>query len=132
MKKVLPLLLLVLVLAACVAVPAVNPPTALGQGLVALPDEASLLIASLLTAVLSFFLLKVNMGQLTQPIVAVVAPMIIMFIESYLQTIPPVFDNLVLSIIHVLVLAITSYGTFILFRRSNAPQTLYDKDQPSG
>ncbi len=123
MKKIL-WILLVLVLAGCVAVPVVNPPTALGQSLVALPEEGTLLIWALLTSLLTFLLLKINMGQLTQPIVAIVAPLIITFVESFLQTIPPIFDNLVLSIIHVVVLALTSYGTYILVRRAKAPKTL--------
>lgn len=125
-KNYIALFVMAILLAACVAVPAVNPPTALGQGLVALPEEATLLISALLTAALTFLLLKVNMGALTQPIVAVIAPMIITFFESLLQTIPPVFDNLVLAIIHVIVLAITSYGTFVLVKRGKTPRALYD------
>lgn len=126
------LLLVVVTLTACVAIPSVNPPTALGQALVALPEEATLLISALLTSVLTFLLLKVNMGALTQPIVAVIAPMIITFFESLLQTIPPVFDNLVLSIIHVIVLAITSYGTYVLAMRAKAPKALYDSNHFGG
>lgn len=124
MKKIFWILLTVFVLVGCVAVPAVNPPTALGQSLVALPEEATLLIWSLLTALLTFLLLKINMGQLTQPIVAIIAPLIITFVESFLQTIPSVFDNLILSIIHVIVLALTSLGTYMLFKRAKTPKTI--------
>lgn len=127
MKRLFLLTLFVLVLAtACVAVPVTNPPTLLGQTLVALPEEATLLIFTSLTAILSFLLLKLNMGALTQPIVAVIAPMIITFIERQLQVIPPVFDNLVLSIIHVIVLAITSYGTYVLAMRIKSPQRIFN------
>jgi len=124
MKKII-LILVVFFLAGCVAVPAVSPPTVLGQRLVALPEEGRLLISALLTTVLTFLLLKINMGNLTQPIVAILAPIIITFAERWLQTIPPIQDNLVLSIIHVIVLALTSFGTYLLVKRAKTPRTIY-------
>lgn len=126
MKKLTYLLLVVMVftLAACVAAPAVAPKSAMAQGLVALPDEGRILVLTLITAVVTFLLLKINMGQLTEPIVAILAPILITAIEAFLQTIPPVFDNLVLSIIHVIVLGVGSLGSYVLFKRSNTPKKI--------
>ena len=47
--------------------------------------------------------------------------MVVAALESYLQLIPPVFDNLVLSVIHLIVLLAGSLGTFWLFQRKPAP-----------
>lgn len=126
MKKLTYFLLIVMVLtlAACVAVPAVAPKSAMAQSLVALPDEGRILILTLITSAVTFLLLKINMGQLTEPIVAILAPILITAVESFLQTIPPVFDNLVLSIIHVIVLGVGSLGAYVVFKRSRTPKSI--------
>jgi len=124
MKKVL-LLMLGLVLAGCVTVPALAPTNSFAQGLVALPEEGRILIMTLVTFGVSWLLLKINMGKLTEPIVAILAPIIITALESVLGTIPPVFDNLVLAIIHVLVLGVGALGSYVLFMRAREPQGLY-------
>jgi hypothetical protein len=127
MKKILIAFVFMFALAACVAQPAVTPQSAFAQGLVALPDEAVTLILALVTAGVAWLLLKINMGQYTQALAAVFAPIIVTAIESFLQTIPPVFDNLVLSIIHILVLLVSgSLGTLILFRRAKTPSRLLE------
>jgi ABC-type transport system involved in cytochrome bd biosynthesis fused ATPase/permease subunit len=121
MKKVFRFIVVfvaVVLLSACVASPAVAPQSAIAQGLVALPDEASVLILSLLTAGVAWLLAKVNMGQFTQPIAAALAPVIITALEGFLGTIPPVFDNLVLSLLHLLVLYVGgSIGVYVLAKR---------------
>ncbi len=124
MKKIM-VVLFALLLVGCVAVPAVAPENGLAQSLVALPDEGRILVLSLVTAGVAFLLSKVNMGQYTQVIAAVFAPIIITLIESGLQTIPPIFDNLVLSLIHLLVLFISgSIGALVFFKRAKQPKTL--------
>lgn len=126
MKKIIPFLILFsFVLFACVTEPAAAPQGALAQGLVSLPDDASVLILSLVTAGLAWLLVKVNMGAYTQALAAVIAPMIVTAIETFLGTIPPVFDNLVLSLLHLLVLFVSgSVGAFLLFKRAKTPAQL--------
>ena len=115
MKKVFVLLMLLsFILSACA--PAV-------QGLVALPDEARLLVLSLFTAGVTWVLLwlsmrfGVDLAGYANAIAAALAPVIITLIELWLKTIPPAFDNIVLTIIHLLVLLIGSLGAFFLFKR---------------
>lgn len=129
MKKLL-LILAVLFLAGCVAVPAVAPQSAFGQGLIGLPDEARLLILSLLTAGVTWLLLqlsvvlKIDLAGYVQPIVAILAPIIVTFLENLLATIPPAFDNIVLTLIHLAVLLLGSLGGFVLFKRVREPKGL--------
>lgn len=116
MKKFVWILLVVfaLVLTACSAAP---------QKLVGLPDDAQTLIFVLVSAGVTWCLLKLS--QLTKidlngyagGIATAVAPVLVALIEAWLKLIPPVFDNLVLSIIHLIVLLIGSIGTFFLFQR---------------
>lgn len=93
------------------------------QGLIALPDEARLLILSLITAGVMWVLLwlsarfGVDLSGWANAVAAALAPIIITVIESWLQLIPPAFDNIVLTIIHLLVLLIGSLGAFFLFKR---------------
>ena len=96
-------------------------PTA--QGLMQLPDEGRILVLSLLSAGLTWLLLKaseffkVDLSGYANAVAAALAPIIITAIERFLQLIPPVLDNLVLSLIHLLVLLVGSLGTFFLFKR---------------
>jgi len=114
-----------LLLVGCVAVPAVAPQSALGQGLIGLPDDAKVLVLSLLTAGIAYLLNRVNMGQYTQALAAVIAPIIITAIEAGLQTIPSIFDNLILSLIHLIVLFLAgSIGTLVFVKRAKTPKTL--------
>ena len=129
MKKALHLFVLLtvaaLVLSACAPI---------AQSLIALPDEASLLIVMLVTSAVAWLLLKLStllkfdLGGYVQPIVAVVAPILITLIESYLQLIPPALDNVVLTVIHLIVLLVGSVGAFILFKR-RASKTLLSCDK---
>jgi hypothetical protein len=107
------------VLAACVAVPAVRPINRLAQSLVALPPEGSLLITALVTAAVTWLLLKaaellkMDLSGYVGPIVAIVAPILITAIESVLGMIPPAFDNIALTVIHLIVLIVASLGIYV-------------------
>lgn len=117
MKKIAPFLF-VLLLAACVAVPAVAPSNTLAQGLVGLPEDATTLILALVTAGVAFVLTKVNMGQFTQPLAAAIAPILVVVIENLLGMIPPSFDNIVLAVIHWLVLFVSgSVGALVIAKK---------------
>ena len=93
------------------------------QGLVGLPDEGRLLVLTLVTAGLTFVLLwlggllKIDFGGFVQPLAAVLSPIVITIIEHYLAMIEPIYDNLVLTVIHIIVLLLGSIGSVILFRR---------------
>lgn len=97
------------------------------QGLTQLPDEGRLLILSLVTAGVTWVLLKlsellkIDLSGYTNAIAAALAPIIVAAIESYLQLIPPAFDNIVLTVIHLLVLLLGSLGTIWLAQRKPAP-----------
>jgi hypothetical protein len=91
--------------------------------LAGLPDDAQVLIFSLITAGVTWLLLKaseffkIDLSGYANAAAAAIAPILIAIIESWLGLIPPVFDNLVLSIIHLIVLLIGSLGAFFLFKR---------------
>jgi|SRR5688572_8393134 len=88
-----------------------------------LPEDGQLLVASLLTAGVTWLLLKasevfkIDLKGYANAVAAALAPIVITLIESWLQLIPPIFDNIVLSIIHLVVLLVGSIGTFFLFKR---------------
>jgi|SRR3972149_684306 len=96
--------------------------------LVALPDEARLLVLSLITAGLTWVLLVlsaklgIDLSGYAQPIAAVLAPIVITVVESYLQLIPPVFDDVVLAVIHLLVLLLGSLGSFVVYSLVRRPK----------
>lgn len=106
-----------MVLSACA------PAQGVAAQLVALPDEGRLLVLSLLTTGVMWLLLKaseffkVDLSGYANAIAVALAPIIITLIERALQMIPPVFDNVVLTIIHLIVLLIGSIGTFFLLKR---------------
>lgn len=114
MKNLFRFCLLIFILTACSPV---------SQGLMELPDEGRLLVLMLVTAVVTWLLLKASeffkkdLSGYSNAIAAAIAPILITLIESWLQLIPPVFDNLVLSIIHLLVLLVGSIGAFFVFKR---------------
>lgn len=96
---------------------------------VSLPDEAKLLILSLITAGVTWLLLqlgallKVDLSGYIQPIAAALAPIVVTVIENYLKLIPPAFDDVVLTIIHLLVLLLGSIGAWMLFKRVKNKET---------
>lgn len=133
MKKIYTYLFLfvlsTIALSACMVEPAPEPTQGVlapvANTLVALPDDAATLIAALVTAGLAWLLLKINLGQYTQVLAAAISPIIITLVEGWLGVIPPVFDNLVLSLLHLLVLFIGgSIGAFLFVKRANQPKQL--------
>ena len=131
MKRISMLVFVVaFVLVGCVAGPAVAPTNGLAQNLVALPEEGRILVLSLVTAAVTWLLLqiaavlKLDLSGYVQPIVAIISPILVTIIESFLQTIPPAMDNITLTIIHLIVLFVGSLGSFMIFKRASAPKTL--------
>ncbi len=122
-KIVLPILILLLLVAFAFLYQAP------AQGLQQLPEEGSLLVLMLVSAAVTWALVElgtvlgIDLGGYVAPIAAVLSPLIITLIEGYLQLIPPIFDNLVLSIIHLIVLAVGSIGTLIAIRRTKEKDT---------
>ncbi len=97
-----------------------------GQSLVGpLPEEAQTLIFILITAVVTWVLLKlsevfkIDLKGYTNAIAVALAPIIVAVIERWLAVIPPAFDNIVLTIIHLIVLLVGSIGTFFLLQRKS-------------
>lgn len=134
MKKIYTFLFLfvlsTMVLSACMVEPEPEPTQGalapVANGLVALPDDAATLIAALVTAAVAALFLKLNWGgEFAQPLAAAISPIIITLLEGWLGVIPPIFDNLVLSILHLLVLFVGgSVGSFLLFKRAKQPKQL--------
>lgn len=116
MKKLFVILLIVFLTACAPAVGAVAP-------LLELPDEGRILILSLISAGVTWVLLKlsevfkIDLSGWSNAVAAALAPILITIVETWLQLIPPIFDNLVLSIIHLLVLLVGSLGVFFLAKR---------------
>jgi hypothetical protein len=117
-------IILAIALLALLFVPSVEQAQGVAQGLAQLPDEALQLIRWAVTAGVAWLLLKVDMGGFTQILAAAIAPIVIAALERLTGMIPPVFDNLVLSLIHLLVLFIGGLGSFLLFKRAREPKTL--------
>lgn len=96
------------------------------QGLAQLPDEGRNLVFILLSAALTWLLLKlseltgIDLNGYAPAVATALAPVVITIIESGLQLIPPIFDNVVLTVIHLIVLLVGSLGTFFLVRRKPA------------
>jgi hypothetical protein len=92
-----------------------------------LPDEAQLMIFTLLTAAVTWVLLKlsevfkVDLKGYANAIAAALAPILVTLFESWLKLIPSIYDNVVLTIIHLIVLLVGSLGTFWLVQRKRAP-----------
>lgn len=126
--RIFVLIVLTLLLASCVAVPAVHPTNGFAQSLVALPDEGRLLIMSLVTAAVAWLLMQLStllgtdLSGNVQPIAAGLAPLLVTIAEHFLGMIPPIYDNIVLSIIHLIVVGIGSLGMFLIINKSKAKQ----------
>lgn len=102
-----------------------------GAQLVGLPEEGLQLVLFLVTAGVAWLLLQIgvwlglDLSGYVQPIVAIVAPIIVTFIEKYLGMIPPSLDSVVLTIIHLLVLLIGgAVGMLTFARRFQRPASL--------
>ena len=122
-KLIIPVLILVILAAVVFFYPAP------AQGLAGLPEEGSLLVWTLVTAAVTWALVQlglalgIDLGGYIQPIAAILAPILIALIEKYLQLIPAQFDSIVLTIIHLIVLALGSVGTLIVLNRVKKQET---------
>lgn len=118
-------LVAVLAILALLFVPSVPVANGFGQSLVALPAEFQTLVLAVVTAGVAWLLLKVNMGDYTQSLAAVISPIVIAALERLTGMIPPVYDDVVLSILHLIVLFVSgSVGAFLLFKRAKNPKGL--------
>ena len=118
MKKIALFVLLALMLSGCAA-----SVTQLQQ----LPDEGVDLVFVVVTTAALWVLLKlkdyfgIDLSGYANAIAAALAPLVVTFIEQYLQLIPPVFDGIVVAIIHYLFLLVGSLGVFWIAKRKPAP-----------
>ena len=104
-------------------------PSSFSQSLVGLPEEGLQLVLFVVTAAVAYLLLQLgaalglDLSGYVQPVVAIVAPILVTFIEKYLALIPPSLDNVVLTIIHLIVLLVGgSIGTLVAFNRLRKQQ----------
>ncbi len=115
--RFLVLSLFVFLLAACSAAPQLT------QTLNGLPDEGRMLVLILVTAGVTWVLLKlsivfkVDLSGYANVVALALAPILVTIIEVWLKVIPSAFDNIILTIIHLIVLAVGAVGTFFLFQR---------------
>lgn len=117
LKTLFVLVMTGLVLTACAA------GQSLGQTLTQLPDEGVQLVFFVVSAGVTWCLLKlsevtnVDLKGYAPAVAVALAPILTALIESWLQLIPPAFDNIVLTIIHLIVLAVGSLGVFFIAKR---------------
>lgn len=103
-----------------------------GNSLAKLPDEGGLLIMSLLTAGVGWVLLQlgtalgVDLKGYIQPVTVVLAPILITVIENYLNLIPSIYDNVVTTVIHLIVLIVGMVGWNFLFKRAARPKSVLE------
>ena len=124
MKKLFAISVLIL---AAVIVTACAPAPKLTQGLAQMPEEGQKLISWLVTAGVTWLLLqasiffKVELGGYVNAVAVAISPIIVAIFEYWLNFIPQIYDNVVLTVIHLIVLLVGSIGTWFLFQR-NAPK----------
>jgi hypothetical protein len=94
---------------------------------VALPDDAKILIlgliTSLLTALFSFAFIKwgVDLRGYTAELAAVLAAIVVTVFEFLLKLLAFIPDNILTTIIHLIVLALAGLGTAFMLSRRNTP-----------
>lgn len=99
------------------------------QSLVALPDEARLMVLILITAGLTLVLswvsqyIPIDVKGYAQAIAAALSPLVITAIEHYLQMIPSIYDDFVLVVIHYIVLFLGGVASIVVFRRVRQKNT---------
>ncbi len=123
MKRfIIPLIFALLILTACA--PVQEQVTA---GLQNLPEEGVSLVFIVLTAAVVWVLLKlkdffkIDLSGYANAIAAALAPLLVTFIEQYLKLIPPIFDGIVIAVIHNLFLLVGGLGVIWLAQRKPAP-----------
>src|SRR5262245_2967141 len=124
-KTVLAVLVFLVVVGAWVFAPTLAAHSSFTQGLTTLPEDAVRLIGAAVTAGVAWLLLKVDLGQYTAALAAALAPIVVAVLERLLGLIPPVYYNVVLSVIHLLVLFLSgSIGVFLFIKRVRSPEGL--------
>lgn len=94
---------------------------------VALPDEAKILIlgliTSLLTAAFSYVFTRwgVDLRGFTVELAAVLAAIVVTVFEALLKLLAFVPDDILSTIIHLIVLALAGVGTAFVLNRRNTP-----------
>jgi len=94
---------------------------------VTLPDDAKLLIlgliTSLLTALFSYAFVKwgVDLRGYTAELAAVLAAIFVTVIEAVLKLLAFIPDNILATIIHLIVLALAGLGTAFFLSRRRTP-----------
>jgi len=94
---------------------------------VTLPDDAKILIlglvTSLLTALLSFAFVKwgLDLRGFTAELAAVLAAIVVTVFEFVLKLLVFIPDEILLTIVHLIVLAVSGFGTAFLLSRRRTP-----------
>jgi hypothetical protein len=94
---------------------------------IALPDEAKLLIlgliTSLLTALFAFAFTKwgIDLRGFVPELAAVLAAIVVVIVEFLLKMLTFIPDNILLTIIHLIVLAVSGYGAAWFLNRIQTP-----------
>ena len=94
---------------------------------VPLPNELKLIILIFLTGVTTRVLvvLSANLGidltQYTDQIAAALAGVVIVLVESYLMLIPPAFDEIMVTVWHLVVLILGALGIVKVLREYRTP-----------
>jgi len=94
---------------------------------VALPDDAKILIlgliTSLLTALFAYLLARwgIDLRGFTAELAAVLAAIVVTIFEFLLKLLVFIPDNILSTIIHLIVLALAGVGTAFILNRRNTP-----------
>jgi hypothetical protein len=122
MKKLILPVIAIALLAWALLVP-VAPTVSLVQGLTTLPPDGLELIMFAVTAALAWLLLKLgelvgsDLASYIQPLAVVIAPILVTIAEKYLGMIPSTYDAIVITLIHLLWLAVGSVGAYLITQR---------------
>ena len=94
---------------------------------VPLPVELKVIILILLTGIVAQVLavlsatFGINLTQYRDQVAAALAGVVIVFIESYLALIPPAFDEIMVTVWHLVVLILGALGVVKILREHRAP-----------
>ena len=92
-----------------------------------LPEEGVKFVSILITAGVTWGLLKlgallhIELRGYADAAAVALSPIIVGIIENYLRLIPEIYDSIVLTIIHLVILLVGSLGTFWILQRRPAP-----------
>lgn len=95
------------------------------QSFVGLPDELKIILLGLITSLVALALkaigdaLKIDLSGYVEQVATALAAVLVTLIESYLAMIPPAFDNIVATALHLIVLILGALGFFWAGKRLN-------------